>query len=504
MKVAIYVRVSTTEQALEGYSIQAQIATLKNYCASYKYVIHKVYHDSGISGKNINGRPALLELIEDCKVGKFDCVLVWKLSRLSRSLLDLLSIVDIFSQHDVSFQSFSEKFDTSTPTGKMLLQMLGSIAEFERNTIIENVKLGMNERFKQGYSKGSIPFGYVYKDKKAVIVPEQAEIVKYIFETYNNSDDNNCLTDLAEYLNLKGYKTRLGGLWSRISIRDMLINHFYAGYVRTGIHSHGKRQKHAEVREGQHTEIISQELFESVNKKLDSNRRGSFIKNKDSDSLLTGLIICPLCGSKMFALNTYNRHKKKNGETSIYDIRMYRCTENSKGRIGCKGFYISANKVEPGVYEILNKLRNKIFINEIKKEIQQLAKENKKPINDNLKITERQLKDLYSVRDKYFKLFESGKVDMEKFADKINDILKDIEKLESIKNKQLTTHTDYNDKDIMNIIFESIDDLNNLDDLNNAEKKEVVRNIIKEVKITQNKELVSVVTTLGIEIYYHK
>ena len=239
MKVAIYVRVSTNEQVESGYSIPAQIVTLKQYAVSYGYIVTKVYEDCGISGKNITDRPGLLSLIENAKNKEFDMVLVWKLSRLSRSMLDLLQIIDTLSKYSIAFHSFSEKFDTSSPIGKMLLHMLGSIAEFERNTIIENVKMGMSERFRQGYSKGAIPFGYTYIDKKAIIVPEQAEIIRYCFDTYNNSVDGKCLTDLAEELNSKSIKTRVNKPWTRSSIKCMMQNPFYKGYVRTGFHSRG-------------------------------------------------------------------------------------------------------------------------------------------------------------------------------------------------------------------------------------------------------------------------
>jgi site-specific DNA recombinase len=118
MKAAIYVRVSTIEQAEEGYSISAQISLLNDYSKTFNYDVYKIYQDAGISGKNIKDRPALKDLLKDARNKRFDLVIVWKLSRLSRSLVDLLSMVDIFTQHGISFQSYSEKFDTSTPIGK--------------------------------------------------------------------------------------------------------------------------------------------------------------------------------------------------------------------------------------------------------------------------------------------------------------------------------------------------------------------------------------------------
>ena len=224
MKAAIYTRVSSTEQALDGYSLAAQTSVLKEYAKLNGLVITKTYQDAGISGKNIKDRPALLELIKDANENNFESVIVWKLSRLSRSLLDLLSIVDAFNRNNISFHSYSEKFDTSTPIGKMLLQLLGSIAEFERNTIIENVKLGLGERFKQGYSKGAIPFGYRHENKKAIVVSEQADMVKLAFQKYLDNVNSDCLSNIANEFNDAGYRTRINGLWSRHTIKEMLVN----------------------------------------------------------------------------------------------------------------------------------------------------------------------------------------------------------------------------------------------------------------------------------------
>lgn len=498
MKVAIYVRVSTTEQVLEGYSIPAQITTLKHYCTGFQYIVYKVYHDAGISGKNIKDRPSLLQLIEDAKANKFDAVLVWKLSRLSRSLLDLLSIVDIFTKHNIAFISYSEKFDTTTPTGKMLLQMLGSIAEFERNTIIENVKLGLNERFQQGYSKGSVPFGYTYQDKKAVIVPEQAAIVKYIFETYYNSEDGNCLTDLADYLNTNNYRTRLNGLWNRVSVRDMLNNHFYAGYVRTGIFINGKRNNNITIQDGQHQAIIDKELFQAISEKLSSKKHAN-IKNPNNSSLVTGLITCPLCGNKMIAHWSTKPYKKNDGTIVQYDNNFYKCISHKPQ---CRGFYISAKKIDPKIIEMLNRFKGKRFINSLVKKIKKISKQDIKPINNQVEIIEKQLKDAYNVRDRYFKLFETGKVDIEKFSDKINEILQNIDQLEKLKNEELQDNIDYSDDDILEILIESLNNINTLEKLSNQGKKELVRTIIKEVKINESKEFVSVIMVSGLEFFY--
>lgn len=484
----MFVFESTIEQYQEGYSIPAQISILRDYAKMNKYNIIKIYQDAGISGKNIKDRPAMCELIEDAKQNKFDTVLVWKLSRLSRSLLDLLSIVDIFTQNSISFQSYSEKFDTSTPMGKMLLQMLGSIAEFERNTIAENVKMGLQERFKQGYSKGAVPFGYRHENKQAVIIPELADTVKWIFDTYLNGSSD-ALTYIAKKLNADGYRTRTGGLWSRIAIRDMLQNPFYAGYVRTGIHSHGfKISDNAEIAQGTHEPIIDKELFNKVNEKLQLLKRNNIIRYPDNECILTGLIECPHCGKRLFALNSTNRHKKKNGEISEYPVRVYRCNNTM-----CKGYYVTANKIQPKVIKELAKYINK------EKYVKYAEKISKKvPAQDNkeLKLIESELKQAYALRDKYFKLFETGNVDVNMFADKINNIFSDINELEK-KKALLSEHK--TDK-IINFesLCDTLTDFYGLyDDLPNRDKKEFLRLYLELVHITPENQVKCIDLTNG-------
>ncbi|MEK4826684.1 recombinase family protein [Niallia sp. FSL W8-0951] len=149
-RVAIYCRVSTEEQATEGYSISAQLQTLRQYTQLYGWEIAEEYVDEGISGKNISGRPAMQKLISDVEKDKFQAVLVWKISRLSRNMLDTLTLLDKFEDYGVKFISYSENFDTGSPIGRLVVQLMASIAEMERNTLAENVKLGMKQRALEG------------------------------------------------------------------------------------------------------------------------------------------------------------------------------------------------------------------------------------------------------------------------------------------------------------------------------------------------------------------
>ena len=142
-RVAIYCRVSTTEQAEEGYSIGEKERLIREYCTKQDYEVYKVFSDAGISGKDIVHRPAIQELLKDATEKKFDMVMSWKINRLSRKLEDAIKIVNTLDRYGISYQSYSERFESDTPAGKMQFQMMALVGEFERNTIAQNVKLSL-------------------------------------------------------------------------------------------------------------------------------------------------------------------------------------------------------------------------------------------------------------------------------------------------------------------------------------------------------------------------
>lgn len=142
MRVAIYIRVSTEDQAKEGYSLEVQREYLESFAEREGLEIFKIYQDDGISGYTTE-RPALKQLLKDAKQKKFDLVLVYKIDRFSRNLKDMLNLVDELFKHGVGFKSATEPFDSTTSAGKLMCQQLGSFAEFERNRIAERVFPGM-------------------------------------------------------------------------------------------------------------------------------------------------------------------------------------------------------------------------------------------------------------------------------------------------------------------------------------------------------------------------
>jgi len=166
LKIAIYLRVSTEDQAKEGYSLEVQREYLEAFAQREGYEVFKVYCDDGISAYSTR-RPALQQLLADAKAKRFELVLVHKIDRFSRNLKDLLMLVDELSSYGVGFKSATEPFDTTTSAGKLMFQQLGSFAEFERNRIAERVFPGMVKGVQQGNWQGArfAPYGYKYNPR---------------------------------------------------------------------------------------------------------------------------------------------------------------------------------------------------------------------------------------------------------------------------------------------------------------------------------------------------
>ncbi len=476
-RVAIYVRVSTVEQAQEGYSIPAQIALLKKYAQTYGYVITKIYQDAGISGKNIQDRPGLLQMLEDAKQHKFDVILIWKLSRLSRSLLDMLGVVDLLQQNNVSLLSYSEHFDTSTPIGKMLLQLLGSIAEFERNTIIENVKMGMNQRFKEGLSKSSIPFAYSYSDsnKEVLVDSKKAETVREIFRRYAAGANIQQLTD---YINGLGYTNRLGRKWRHEMLVKMLSNEFYNGYVTTG----RKDLKNGgfEAKKGIHEAIIDDELFAAVQQRLEANKQKAPVRKKDADQLFSSVVKCPKCGLGMYYIES---HSTRNGKK--YPACMYRCGGANPNRGLCTGFCISTRKVDPPVLKKLEVLIN----SEVVENIAALAEKANKPDHQAaIRGMENEIQEAAKARDRYFALFETGKVEMDAFADRINELMKKINRLQK-QREELEKQNTLSVIDFSSVIEGVKSFMSLYDDLHPQERRDIIRELIEKVYVSESKKV---------------
>lgn len=148
--VAIYIRVSTLDQAREGYSLEAQEKALRKWCAERGHIVYDLYADRGISGKDIKNRPEMSRLLKDAKEGKFNTVLFWALSRFTRSVADLYSTMEMLQKQSIAMVSYTEAFDTSSPMGRAMIGIVGVFAQLERELTGERVQTAMAERAAQG------------------------------------------------------------------------------------------------------------------------------------------------------------------------------------------------------------------------------------------------------------------------------------------------------------------------------------------------------------------
>lgn len=170
---AIYIRVSTLDQAREGYSLDAQERTLRKWCAEHEYAVYDVYADKGISGKDIDHRPDMQRLLSDAQDRQFDLILVWALSRFTRSVSDLYTTLELLRSYDVTFISHTEAFDTGTAMGRAMVGICGVFAQLERELTSERVSAAITERATQGKRTCNEVLGYDLDGKDSFLVNPQ-------------------------------------------------------------------------------------------------------------------------------------------------------------------------------------------------------------------------------------------------------------------------------------------------------------------------------------------
>ena len=291
-RTAIYIRVSTQEQAIEGYSIQAQTERLQAYCTAKGWGVFHTYTDAGFSGSNME-RPGLSQLLVDVEAGRVDCVLVYKLDRLSRSQKDTLHMIeDIFLANDCDFVSMSENFDTSTPLGRAMIGVLSVFAQLEREQIRERMAMGRTERAKSGLWQGGgwIPIGYDYVDGRLVPNPIRAAAVRDIYDLFLSGTP---ITSIKLTVNKK-YALNL----SDTTVRSILSHRLYVGdIVWMG-----------NIYKGQHEPLVDMVTFSRAQKLLHSRARIAASKPDPFKprTLLGGLLFCETCGARYLAKGNYS------------------------------------------------------------------------------------------------------------------------------------------------------------------------------------------------------
>lgn len=232
-KACVYTRVSTEAQAEKEVSLQEQERMAKAAIVSKGWEYAETFEDAGYTGRNMD-RPALKRMIEEIEAGNIDAVVVFKLDRLSRKQKDALTIIeDILLAHDVELVSLKETLDTSTPWGRAMIGILASFNQLESETIVQRTSVGRTAKARNGgYAGGKPPLGYKAVAGELVIVPEEAEIIRLVFELRK---DGYSMIAISDELNKRGYTTKKGGIFRHSAVQTILNNEqTYRGTYKYG------------------------------------------------------------------------------------------------------------------------------------------------------------------------------------------------------------------------------------------------------------------------------
>lgn len=307
-KAALYIRVSTNHQ-IDKDSLPLQRKDLITYAEVILGISdYEIFEDAGYSGKNIE-RPAYQDMMRRCRTGEFSHILVWKIDRISRNLLDFTSMYAELKNLGIVFISKNEQFDTSAAIGKAMLQIILVFAELERNMTSERVSATMLDRAKKGLWNGAnIPYGYTWsKEAKFPIVnEEEAAIVKQIFEKYASLQS---LRKVVNWLLSQNIPTKRGGRWQTRTIQQMLNNPFYTGTLRYNYKSaaRGKTKPQEEwiIMENTHQGIVDKDLFDTCQTVLTRNinftDKERKIKHVFHVNIFAGIMRCNCCGKTLKA-----------------------------------------------------------------------------------------------------------------------------------------------------------------------------------------------------------
>ena len=473
INTGVYIRVSTDEQAKEGYSIRAQEEKLRAYATLKEWNIYSVYADEGLSGKDIEGRPAIKQLVSDVTSGKVKNVLVYKIDRLTRSTKNLIELVELFNRHNCTFNSLQESIDTSSATGRMFLKIVGIFAEFERENLAERVRLGLERKAKEGFTNCSFSASFGYDRENGNKIPEineeKAALVRRIFDMFLNQNYN--YTQIADTLNAEKIPTLKGKEWLTSSIQRLLTNPNYVGKVRYSIMD---KTRYFES-DGHHAPIIDEQTYYQVQEKIGKVQRISRTKPPRSEVYFCGVLYCPLCGAKY---TTHWNYKRKNGKRTTAAYPSYDCQNIPTKR--CNALTFSHLKAEKAFeqfianYEDIEEYNDNTKLNAPKDNSAEIA-----AMTAEVKEIEKKTAEIMS-------LFVSNTIDFNTYQGMV--------KLSNERRGELETRLILlqNAQAENNITFTAAEIITNLREnwtaLNNEQRQEFIQKFIKKIVIRAEKQ----------------
>ncbi|MGJ9381770.1 recombinase family protein [Salipaludibacillus sp. CF4.18] len=320
MRVAIYIRVSTNEQVQEGYSIKAQRMKLEAYAVSQGWDIVQYYVDEGLSAKDMN-RVELKRMLGSLDKDVFDCVLVYRLDRLTRSVLDLYEMIKLFEKHDVKFKSATEVYDTTTATGRLFVTLIASLAQWERENTGERISFGMEQKAREGkWVSNTPPYGYNKSGlDRLEINPIEAKIIKEMYTLYTSGQS---IFGIAKNLNQRKVKSKRDYSWRQGPVRYILNNPVYTGTIR---YNYRKNKENYFEIENAVPAIIEKDTFNLV-QEIMKKRSGFHPRSATSSYPFSKIAKCARCGKSLSG-----RQSKITRNEKSYTSYSYYCQNRLLG-----------------------------------------------------------------------------------------------------------------------------------------------------------------------------
>nr|WP_206773168.1 recombinase family protein [Bacillus cereus group sp. N6] len=447
--VGIYIRVSTEEQVRDGFSISAQREKLKAYCIAQDWDNFKFYVDEGLSAKDTN-RPQLEMLLDHIKQGLITTVLVYRLDRLTRSVMDLYKLLDTFDKYNCAFKSATEVYDTSTAMGRMFITIVAALAQWERENLGERVKMGQIEKARQGEYSAKAPFGFD-KNKNSKLIINETES-KVVLDMVRKIEEGYSIRQLAIHLDsyvspIRGYK------WHIATILDILSNNAVYGTIKWS----------DEIIEDTHEGIITKERFMKLQKLLSS--RQNFKKRQCNSIFIYQMkLICPNCGNRLGSERS--RYYRKRDDQHV-ECNQYRCQSCALNRVN-KPFASSEKKVEKAFLKYISDLHFE--------QIPQFKED-----DDESEIIKKQISKTERQREKFQKAWSNDLMTDEEFTDRMKETKEMLEKLtEKLQSLTPNQNTEI-DSDTIKEIVDNIK--NNWSYLPPADKKQFMSMFIESIKI---------------------
>lgn len=402
--VGVYLRVSTEDQAKEGFSLKEQKAKITEYCNFRHYEIYDYYEDAGVSAKTGNKRPEFERLLEDAKNKKLDTIMVVKLDRLSRSIYDLEKLMKLFEEYEIKLYCLYDEYNTTNANGRLVARLMMSVSQNEIERTSERTKFGMDGAIKEGHIPGLTPIGYRRENKCLVVDPVDAELVKRIFTMYSRGISHFLI---AKQLTEEGIK---GKLWHDSVIGKIVRNPVYKGdYILNRGKKTEKYYKDVCPR------IVDDELWNYCQAQAPKNLRHY---KRDKEYIFLQKLNCPTCGRTLGGKAT----RKKNGVDYYYYHCMV-CNNN-----------INESKIEKEIINVLNEIFeydgivNSYYFPLLKNKLNVVEKD-----------YDKEIKILKSKKDRIADAYISGTFDKEMYEKKSKEIDRQIAELQKIilENNQL-------------------------------------------------------------------